>query len=1081
MEQWYCLQASGHPPSRDAFLQRYSELADELRDCLDGLEMLQGEAGRFRDANASEPAPSRDETPCSPIRELGDFRIVCELGRGGMGIVYEVEQRSLNRRMALKVLPFAAVLDKHHLKRFQNEVRAAATLDHPNIVAVHSVGEERGVYYYAMQLIRGQNLAEIIRYLSGDKDEEHEAQDVSETKTSDTLPFAYLSTQRSRHPHEAYRTAARLIADAAKALDYAHNQGVVHRDIKPANLLVDEDLQVFVADFGLARLESGENITLTGDMLGTLRYMSPEQANGQQGLVDGRADIHALGATLYELLALRPAFEGENRGELLRRIANDAPRSLRSMDPRIPADLVTILEKSLEKDPADRYQSAGQMASDLEAFLEDRQISARPPSLATKVQKWMRRNARATIATGLVLVLTTLGLIVSSILIRHQRELAVRNAKKADDNFQLARSALEHTLFQSVAGELVVEYDDPKHSELRQRGIRFYEDLAHQNGVLPTTWTTYNLLICDQHLSRAYSLRRDAADDAMQAFEQAVDMAKELSVERSAQPHGKAKLIHCLHEYAVFLHDHGKADASRRCQAEARVLLQQLIAENPGYAPTHYLLALNHYNEGKWNQDAGQLIDAERQYREALSHLETAVANEPNEIRNPHLKAMCLYNLGLAQGTRGQFVAAKQSWQESVELWKGLSLVRPNVSEFFSRAGATLNNLAVLAAGVPEFEQCQQLAEQAITFQKRALEIEPAYEYANQFLAMHYKQLGLALSGLGKREALAELSQERVAYLPEVPGEYCAAAISLAECLSQLHADASDQATDRDNLMEGYARNALGLLAHASRQFGESAAVYQIADAYLTVADEVATTGRLDEARASWQSAVDLFRRLQSADAEESGLSKFQSQFGAALGNLAVLARLDGDYEACRTLATEAVNHQKHAMRIEPVHEAAREFLRKHYGELALALSALGECEPLAALAEQRIIDFSDEVAEYCEAAICLADCIKQCEEDGFGQNHEDKQLMDGYVRRSLEILHEATERCDSHQATLLVANAYIAVGDVLHELNRIEAARLVWESAQHELSRNVTSSKADEVPECAEHFEAIRQRLLAL
>ena len=278
VEQWFCAQALENPPSRDAFLQSYSDLADELRDCLDGLEMLQGEAGRFRAMNTSGPAPNRDETPFSPIRELGDFRIVRELGRGGMGIVYEVEQRSLNRRMALKVLLFAAVLDKHHLKRFQNEVRVAATLDHPNIVAVHSVGEERGVYYYAMQLIRGRNLAEIIRHLKGDEGEQLKAQDVPGTLASETLPLACLSTQRSRHPQEGYRTAARLIADAAKALDYAHNQGVVHRDIKPANLLVDEDLQVFVADFGLARLESGENITLTGDMLGTLRYMSPPRS-----------------------------------------------------------------------------------------------------------------------------------------------------------------------------------------------------------------------------------------------------------------------------------------------------------------------------------------------------------------------------------------------------------------------------------------------------------------------------------------------------------------------------------------------------------------------------------------------------------------------------------------------------------------------------------------------------------------------------------------------------------------------------------------------------------------------------------
>ena len=278
--------------------------------------------------------------------------------------------------------------------------------------------------------------------------------------------------------------------------------------------------------------------------------------------------------------------------------------------------------------------------------------------------------------------------------------------------------------------------------------------------------------------------------------------------------------------------------------------------------------------------------------------------------------------------------------------------------------------------------------------------------------------------------------------------------------------------------MDGYARSALELLANASSRFDESAAVYQIADTYLTIADRFVAAGRLNDARTSWQSALNQFRSLQSSESEESRLSKFQSQYGAALGNLAVLARLDGDYASCRKLGSEAVHCQKKALQIKPVDEAARDFLRLHYGELALALSALGECEPLAALAEQRIIDFPDEVAEYCEAATCLADCVEQEGANDGSQSRNDEQLINGYVRRALEILREATELCDSEQTTLLVIDVYIEVGDLLKEVDRIADARMAWSAAQLQLSQIVESAKSDDPQIICNRRAAVRDRL---
>lgn len=450
-------QSEGRRPEIQEYLDRYPHAADLLRNVLASLQLIEDSQWA-----AGGGAGENDACP----EELGDFRIVREVGRGGMGVVYEAEQISLGRRVALKILPLAGVLDSRRLQRFKNESRAAAALHHAAIAPVYSTGCERGVHYYAMQFIDGATLAELIAALRsggtktpgdsspegddsqaptlphGNRPESNRSHDKSLANrptrpraAADESTLRALAATPAGRPH--YRAVAGLAAVAAEALDYAHQQGVVHRDIKPANLMLDKDGRLWVTDFGLAHIEADVGVTLTGDVLGTLRYMSPEQLLARRGVVDGRSDVYSLGATLYELLTLQPAFPGDERADLLERIASEEPTALRAIDSRIPVDLETVVLKALAKNPAERYATAADMADDLRRFLDDRPILARPPTLAQRASRWVRRHRAISAALGAVAA--TLLVTAAAALVLYARSAASAAARQAETNSRIAQ------------------------------------------------------------------------------------------------------------------------------------------------------------------------------------------------------------------------------------------------------------------------------------------------------------------------------------------------------------------------------------------------------------------------------------------------------------------------------------------------------------------------------------------------------------------------------------------------------------------------------------------------------------------
>ena len=505
-------QRLGQQPTMEEYCANHPELADEIREVFPALVVMEQIAPVSADLEISGRINQSPEDEA--LEQVGDYRILREVGRGGMGVVYEAEQQSLGRRVALKVLPRQAAGDAKSLMRFQREARAAAKMHHTNIVPVFEVGQDNERVFYAMQLIQGQGLDLVISDLQQLRSEHTVGSDVLEMKvqfeqqrslaaslaagrfeppslatddaSSNDIPDdenpALAETLQATHlPHTAssavlpghseistaesnhlayFRSVAEIGLQTARALSYAHARGIIHRDIKPSNLILDTAGIVWVTDFGLAKT-SDSSMTHTGDILGTLRYMSPERFKGQ---CDVRADVYSLGLTLYEMLLLKPAFQSPDRLKLIDMVAQSEAATPRSVDPRIPRDLETIVLKASDKDPRRRYQSADDLAEDLQRFVNDEPIRARRISSLERLGRWSRRNKALAASLFSVATLITCVAIGSTIFAGHihslyaklgsaheeladekQRvdEIATQNKNLAEDNAQRADDALQ--------------------------------------------------------------------------------------------------------------------------------------------------------------------------------------------------------------------------------------------------------------------------------------------------------------------------------------------------------------------------------------------------------------------------------------------------------------------------------------------------------------------------------------------------------------------------------------------------------------------------------------------------------------
>lgn len=377
----------GTAPDRQSWLTRYPELAESLNaffvahDQVDRVVAPLREAlstTRLANGNSESTIAHKSilDKTAGPPASFGDYEIVEEIARGGMGVVFKARQISLNRLVALKMILSGQLASPDDVRRFRAEAEAAAHLRHPNIVAIHEVDEHKGQHFFSMDYVAGRSLAQIVR-------------------------------EQPLSPEQA----ARYVRIVAETIHHAHRQGILHRDLKPSNVLIDESDQPRITDFGLAkRLTNDADATISGAIVGTPSFMSPEQATGRQA-VGPTTDVYSLGAMLYDVLTGRPPFCADSPLETLRQVRDCEPAALRALNPKVPRDLETIALKCLAKDPRHRYATAADVADELRHFLDGEPIHARPLSTPAKVARWARRHP---LAAGVMLTTAVLLLLVAT-------------------------------------------------------------------------------------------------------------------------------------------------------------------------------------------------------------------------------------------------------------------------------------------------------------------------------------------------------------------------------------------------------------------------------------------------------------------------------------------------------------------------------------------------------------------------------------------------------------------------------------------------------------------------------------------
>ena len=654
------------------------------------------------------------------VRYFGDYEIKKELGRGGMGVVYEARQVSLNRPVALKMIRAGVLANDAELRRFQNEAEAVAMLDHPGIVPIFEVGEHDGQRYFSMKKIDGVGLDRMLADFTAD-------------------PAA----------------AARLVATTASAIHHAHQRGILHRDLKPANVLVDAQGEPHLTDFGLAkRVAGGNELTTSGVILGTPAYMAPEQASGRRGAVTTQTDVYGLGAILYALIASRPPFNGATVLDTLDQVRERPPESPRKYNAQVPRDLMVICLKCLEKDPRRRYASADALAEDLRRFLANEPIAARPVSTSMRAWMWCRRNpaiagAIALAAASLVLSLAS----VAVLLIQEARHREAISRYEAEISFDLAQKAVDDYLTNVSENTLLKEQDSVDIRGLRRdllkSALTFYEQFAAQRKNDPRLRV---------QLAKAYfrvgqiTREIDSPTQAMSAFRAAQGISEPLVLADPMNPELSSNLAECFLAIGKLDSWNGNFRAALTTLGRSRAILESLSQDYP--TDPRYLSSLaDCYSEiGIAHAKLGEPDQSLAIHRKARDIQQGLIDRYPENLAYQKSVAENLNAIGFAQYQLKDKTAALKTFHEVQNVCHTLLKQEPYGPKppwLLNLIALSQSNIGNIHKESGDTEKALPFLEEALKYQSILADQHPSVIRFREKLAESYKEIAARSSRTG--------------------------------------------------------------------------------------------------------------------------------------------------------------------------------------------------------------------------------------------------------------------------------------------------------------------------------------------
>jgi serine/threonine-protein kinase len=1013
-----CLEAleNGRQPDPEELRARYPEFAAELAEFFAHRAHLDRLAAPLRPVAqaASQVTPpgmqpptlgsETDASPEGPRRHFGDYELLAEIARGGMGVVYRAHQVSLNRTVALKMILAGNLASPADVQRFHSEAEAAAHLDHPHIVSIYEVGERDGQHYFSMKVIEGGSLAQHV----------------------------------GRFPPEP-RAAARLLATVAAAVHHAHQHGILHRDLKPGNILLDANGQPHVTDFGLARrLAADKGLTQSGAIVGTPSYVAPEQMADTKRALTTAADVYALGAILYELLTGRPPFQGATPLDTLLQARDQEPERPRALNSRVDRDLETICLKCLQKDPRKRYGSAEALAQDLERWLAGEPIRARRSSAGERLVKWVRRRP-ASAALAAVSGLAAVGLLLGAWGHTAQMRVALREAQaareeadrqrvradatarglvrsvqtaeaqqqRARENLEKALDAVDKMLAEVGERRLAnVPQMEPVRRRLLEDALALCTGLLQENSTEPAArrgmglayrrmGTIYSLLGRDDEAEKYYRSaltiqqelvavfpseeaygeelaatqtnlgillrRRKQPAEVEKLFRQALEFYSKLSARAPDVPGYRAGLARGYHNLATLLGDARRHPEAEELYRKAIALHGQLVKELPTRPGYQHDLAGHHVNLGSLLARTDRLREAEESYRQALTLREKLIQSWSQ--RAPYREGLGYTYRCLGHLLAGQHSPeARKAYGQAVSLGEKLAADFPKVPAYRSQLADTYAELArFLRDGhrIPEAVDCYKKAR--VWREKLVAEFpaEPAFQ---QGLEAVQQQLDLLLPEREKLEP-RRLGQERAV-------------------------------RDQEAVVETEPRNA--------RQHATLRGCYGALAATLVAMREQAAAEQV------FRQAVAFAEKLV---ADFPGEPEPRATLGAVLHDLAQGVALRGQLEEARRLYLRACESQQAALKNSPQHATCRASLSNHLKSLAETELKLRRHADAAARAAAYARLLPDRPADVYAAAGVLARCIPLAEQDPQLPEAKQQELARAYGDRAVPLLREVLQK----------------------------------------------------------------------